>query len=105
MKKSGYAVIAGLALFTLFVFTMAANANTIQGTVISVDPAQHQLVIHPSENEKEVPEKLELVVKTGADLKNIMKLDDLKEGNEVKVKIDENKDNRTWEADKIELVS
>lgn len=94
-----------MAVFTFF--QTAAFAETIKGAITKVDVAASDIYIHRTEinKNKDLPQDLQLKVGREAKLKNITSLADLKNGNEVNVKVKENKNLGIWEARSVELIS
>jgi Cu/Ag efflux protein CusF len=98
----GAALLGAIIIFA----ASASNAETVEGVVDKVDTENNKLTISRTDDEnKDLPKEIDVTVTRDADLEGIVSLDDLEEGNQVKVEVKENKDLRVWEADKIELTA
>jgi hypothetical protein len=86
--------------FSLFV-TAFAYAETIEGSVVSVDPANNSIQLTKN-NAAGNAEKVNVTVKEGTRFSGVQSLDDLKPGDTVKVEADQNFFTRAWSATSVQ---
>ncbi len=94
-----------LALLGSIAFASAASAEMVHGSVQKLDAANNMLTIRRIETDKNqnLPQEMQLKVQRDSKLKNIASLQDLQNGNQVKVDVKQNKDLGIWEAKSVEL--
>ena len=91
---------------TMFLLQSTSYAAWMSGVVKDVDPTNQTLLIERANaNTQEAYEKqIRVKVLNNAKLKNIASLDELKDGQEVKMDVRANKEQGHWDANYIELI-
>lgn len=79
-------------------------AEWLQGTITKIDINGGNLTLENLDTKKPYPQPLNLKVTQDAELKNIASLQDLKNGQAVKVDVKENTNLGVWEAKSVEYV-
>jgi len=92
---------------SLFLVQAPSYADWMKGVVKSVDSAGKTVTIDrtdASENDSK-PRELKVKIVDNAKMKNISSIDELQNGQEVKVDARDNKEQGFWDANYIELIN
>ncbi len=107
-----------LTIFGIFALSTVAHAEWIKGTVLNVDDNNKTITIKRANDlsddnrnlPPQIPERLQLKVRDDANFKNISSLNELQEGNEVRINIKADRENTSasnvvgaFEASDVEL--
>ncbi len=104
MKRNRSIFILILSFLIMFQANAFADAKAMKGELISIDPVSYSFQIASGETVEEKEKGAHVVVVKDTLFNGIASLTDLRQGDEVAVEAELNKDTNIWEARSVSLV-